>query len=260
LVQLLTDLNTNTPSEQEVQIRDSRIAYGAILSLEHFKDISGYLPVFFAANGWYDSRIKTQAAASLPAITRDPTEPLIQVLQSPGYSYALKYLALQSEDASQAPKASKAKTAAVALAEGWKAATTDVHQRNQLAQLRKLSVDMIRRCGMQDDNTVYVNLGRCYREGIDINEKLDAVQALSAIGTNQAAFLLNSFILAIHQRRQSNALTREDDQLIQALIVALGATKRSVGKTSLTMIQQSPAWASKIRSLATVALEDLTLQ
>jgi hypothetical protein len=260
VVQLLTDLNTKIPSEWEIQIRDSRLAYGAILSLENFKDISGYLPVFFAANGWYDSRIKIQAAASLPAITNDPTDPLLQVLQSPGYPYSLKYLALQSEEASQAPEASKARTAVVALAEGWKAATIDIHQRNELARMRKLSIDMIRRYGTQDDNTVYTNLGRSYREGIDINEKLDAIQALSTIGTNQAAFLLNSFILAIHQRRQSNAFTREDDQLVQALIIALGATKRSVGKTSLTMIQQSPAWNTKVRSLAAVTLESLTLQ
>jgi hypothetical protein len=260
VVQLLTDHNTNIPSEQDVQIRDSRVAYGAIISLENFGDISGYLPVFFAANGWYDSRIKTQAAASLSAITKDPTDPLLQVLQSPGYSYSIKYVALQAEDASQAPEASKARVAAVALAEGWRAATANIHQRNELAQIRKFSIDMIRRYGIEDDNTVYVNLARCYREGIDINEKLDAIDALSAIATNQAAALLNSFILAIHQRRQSNALTREDDQLIRSLITALGATKRSVGKTSLTMVQQSPAWTNTIRSLAAVALEDLTLQ
>jgi hypothetical protein len=260
VVQLLTDLNTRIPSEQEVQIRDSRVAYGAILSLENFRDISGYLPVFFAANGWYDSRVKAQAAASLPVITNDPTEPLIQVLQSSGYPYSIKYLALQSEEASQAPDASKARVAALALAEGWRAATTDVHQRNELAQLRKLAVDMIRRYGAEEDNSVYINLARCYREGMDINEKLDAVQALSAIATNQAAFLLNSFILAVHQRRQSNALTHEDDQLIRALITALGATRRSVGRTSLTLVQQSPAWTNVIRNLAGTALENLTLQ
>jgi hypothetical protein len=261
VVQLLTDLNTRAPGEQDAQIRDSRVAYGAILSLENFGDSSGYLPVFFAANGWYDSRIKVQAAASLSAITDDPTEPLLQVLKGSGYSYPLKYLALQSEDASRAPNASKSRVAATALAEGWKAATTDIHQRNELAQLRKFSIDMIRRYGLGDgDNTVYTNLGRSYREGIDINEKLDAVQALSSIGTNQAAFLLNNFILAIHQRRQSNALTREDDQLIRALITALGATKRSIGRSSLVMVQQSPAWTNTIRTLAGTALDDLTLQ
>jgi hypothetical protein len=260
VVQLLTDLNTRVPSQQEVQIRDSRVAYGAILSLESFKDISGYLPVFFASNGWYDSRIKTQAAASLSVITDDPTEPLLQVLQSPGYTYAVKYTALQAEEASRAPEAAKARVAAVALAEGWKAATSDIHLRNELAQMRKFSLGMLRRYGPGEDNSVYINLGRCYREGIDINEKLDAVQTLSAIATNQAAFLLNTFITAIHQRRQSNALTREDDQMIRALITALGATKRSVGKPSLTMVQQSPAWTNPIRHLADEALKGLEAQ
>jgi hypothetical protein len=258
VVQLLTDLNTKIPSEREIQVRDSRVAYGAVVSLENFKDISGYLPVFFASNGWYDSRIKAQAVASLPVITDDPTDPLLQVVKSPGYAYSIKYLALQSEEASQAPEASKARVAAAALAEGWKAATTDIHLRNELALIRKLSLDMIRRYGIGNDNTVYINLGRCYREGADINEKLDAVQALSAIATDQAAFLLNSFILAIHQRRQSNALTREDDQMIRALITALGATKRSAGKSSLTLVQQSPAWTNPIRNLAGTALENLS--
>jgi hypothetical protein len=260
VVQLLTEMNARVPSERELQVRNSRVAYGAILSLESFRDISGYLPVFIASTGWYDSRIKNQAAASLSAITDDPTEPLIRVLQSPEYPYPVKYLALESEDASRAPDASKSRVAAIALAEGWKAATADVHQRNELARMRKLSVSMIQRYGTENDNSVYINLGRCYREGIDLNEKLDAVQALSTIGTNEAAFLLNSFILAIHQRRQSNALTREDDQLIRALISALGATRRSVGRPSLTMVQHSPAWTNTIRNLASSALENLTLQ
>jgi hypothetical protein len=259
VAQLLTDLNTKNPSDLEMQTRDSRVAYGAILSLENFKDISGYLPVFFAANGWYDSRVKTQAAASLPAITDDPTDPLVQVLQS-SYPYAIKYLALQSEEASQAPEASKARAAVVALTEGWKAATIDIHQRNELARLRKLSLDMIRRYGTPGDNTVYSSLERSYREGIDTNEKLDAIQALSVIGTNEAALLLNNFILTIHQRRQSNSFTPEDDQLIQALITALGATKQSIGKLSLVTIQQSPVWSNRVRNLARVNVENLTIQ
>jgi hypothetical protein len=259
VVQLLTDLNTKIPSDLEMQVRDSRIAYGAILSLENFKDISGYLPVFFAANGWYDFRVKAQAAVSLPAITDDPTDPLVQVLQS-SYPYAIKYLALQSEEASQAPEISKAGIAVVALAEGWKAATIDIHQQNELAQLRKLSLGMIRRYGTPGDTTVYSNLGRSYREGIDTNEKLDAIQALAVIGTNEAALLLNSFILTIHQRRERNSFTPEDDQLIQALIIALGVTKQSIGKPSLVRVQQSPAWSSKVRNLARANVENLTIQ
>ncbi|MDR1635908.1 MAG: hypothetical protein LBR93_01090 [Treponema sp.] len=260
VAQLLTDLNTLIPSEREVQIRASRVAYGAILSLESFGDISGYLPVFFAANGWYDSRVKTRAAASLSAITDDPTEPLLQVLQSPGHPCAIKYLALQFEEASGAPEASKIRVAALALAEGWLTATVNVRQRNELAQMRKFSIDMIRRYGIGEDSTVYGNLARCYGEGIDINEKLNAIEALSAIATNQAAALLNSFILTVHQRRQSDSLTREDEQLIRALIPGLGATKQSVGKTSLTQVQRSLHWTPTIRSRATVALEDMTLQ
>jgi hypothetical protein len=260
VVQLLTDINNRVPPEREVQNRNARIAYGAIVSLENYGDISGYLPVFFASVGWYDSRVKAQAASSLSAITDNPTEPLLNVLTSSAYSYSVKYLALQVSETSHAPQASEAQIAATALGEGWKAATTDIHLRNELAQMRKLSLDMLRRYGPGDDNSVYNNLARCYRQGMDFNEKLDAVNALSSIGTNQAAFLLNSFIIAIHQRRQSNALNREDDQMIRALIAALGATKRSVGQQSLTMVQQSPAWTDPIRNLAADALKELTLQ
>jgi HEAT repeat protein len=50
VVQLLSDLNLDPGRDPMV---NEQVAYGAVISLEEFKDNSGYLPVFFVSIGWY---------------------------------------------------------------------------------------------------------------------------------------------------------------------------------------------------------------
>ncbi|MDR1898636.1 MAG: hypothetical protein LBQ55_01350, partial [Treponema sp.] len=81
---LLQNLNSAPPADRNTQIQNERIAYGAIIALENYRDPSGYLPVFFASTGWYTNRIKSQASVSLPNIMDDPTEQLVTVIRGPG--------------------------------------------------------------------------------------------------------------------------------------------------------------------------------
>ncbi|MDR1565968.1 MAG: hypothetical protein LBS48_01635 [Treponema sp.] len=260
VVQLLKDLNAQPQSDRDMRERFERIAYGAIISLEHFRDPSGYLPVFFASTGWYAERIKNQASISLPNIMDDPTEPLLEVLGSPGYVYDIKYLALRTSEHSQSPEESKAKAAVSALTEGWKASTNDVHQRQVLSQMRKLALSMIRRYGAAD-SAVYTQLDKSYSNQLaDMDEKLAAIQALAALGSEDSARLLAGYLRIIHQRRQAGTLTVNDEQLVRAIIPALGnagAAGRSQARPVLLLVQQSPDWTNYVKNLAAEALRKI---
>ncbi|HPC72413.1 MAG TPA: hypothetical protein PLB48_11455, partial [Treponema sp.] len=223
---LLYDLNLKPATDPEA---GEKIAYGAILALEKYQQPSGYLPVFFAATGWYNKRIREQAERSLPYIMDNPEVPLTSLIRSSAYTYDIKFLALQRMEASKAPADAKARVAVIALAEGWRASTMDVKQRVQLGNSRKLAIDMIRRY-KTEDTTVLPLLERSYKEGIDTEEKLNAVAALSAIGTDDAARLLSNFLLALNAKRKANNITQEDEQLVRAVIPALGATGKSVAR------------------------------
>ncbi|MDR3167541.1 MAG: hypothetical protein LBT93_06320 [Treponema sp.] len=257
VVQLLSDLNARPPADRESQIQNERIAYGAILALENFKDPAGYLPVFFASAGWYSDRVKNQASISLPLILDDPSEQLNSVIHGSAYSYELKHLALRTAERSNLPNESKGALAVSAYSEGWRGSTNDMRLRGELTTMRKLAISMIRRYGTED-TAVYPLLDRSYKTPFDMQEKLDAIAALSALASEDAAKLLANYLLEIHNKRQSNILTSEDEQVVRVLLPALGATKRaSIGRAVLSLVQQSPAWTNAVRNVAAEALRNI---
>jgi HEAT repeat protein len=252
VIQLLSDLNTRPSADRET---GERIAYGAILSLENYKDPAGYLPVFFASVGWYSDRIKNQAAASLPAILADPSEPLTSVIKSSGYPYEVKYQALRTIENSEVTTRSKAAVAVTAFAEAWRASTSDTRQRIILANTRKLAISMIRRYGT-DDASVYPLLERSYTGGIDEEEQFGTVMALAALGTDDSARLLSNFLLAINTNLRRGLLTQGDERMVRAIIPALGATGRSLGAPALRDVLAAD-WTNAVKNLANEALKGL---
>jgi hypothetical protein len=257
VIQLLSDVNARPPADRETQIQNERVAYGAILALENFKDPSGYLPVFFASAGWYSERVKNQASISLPLILDDPSEQLTSVIRGSAYSYELKSLALRTAERSGIANESKAAIAVDAYSESWRGSTNDARLRTELATIRKLAISMIRRYGT-DNAAVYPLLDRSYKTPFDMQEKLDTIAALSALASDDAAKLLANYVMEIHNKRQSNIVTSEDEQLIRALLPALGATKRvSVGRPVLSLVQQSPSWTNAVRNVAAEALRNI---
>jgi hypothetical protein len=252
IINLLNALNIKPVSDPEA---GEKIAYGAILALEKYQQPSGYLPVFFAATGWYNKRIREQAERSLPYIQDNPEVPLASLIRSSAYTYDIKVLALQRMEASKAPADAKARVAVIALAEGWRASTMDVKQRVQLGNVRKLAIDMIRRY-KTEEATVLPLLERSYKEGIDTEEKLNAVAALSAIGTDDAARLLSNFLLALNAKRKANNITQEDEQLVRAVIPALGATGKSVARPALQAVEYQD-WTNYVKTLAQDALKQI---
>ncbi len=249
---LLQGLNLKPTDDPE---SGEKIAYGAIIALEKYQQPSGYLPVFFAANGWYSKRIREQADRSLPFIIEDPETPLSEIIRSSSYSYDIKLLALQRMESSRAASEAKARVAVRALAEAWRASTMDVKQRVILSNSRKLAIDMIRRY-KTNDTSVLPLFERSYKEGIDTEEKLNSVAALSSIGTDDAAKLLSNFLLALNAKRKSNNITQEDEQLVRAVIPALGATGKAVARPALQAIEYQE-WNNYVKVLAQEALKQI---
>ncbi|MDR1948287.1 MAG: hypothetical protein LBQ38_02740 [Spirochaetaceae bacterium] len=252
IVKILTDLN-ETPTQD--RLAGEQVAFSAIVALESFRDASGYLPVFFASadSSWYTERVKNRARAAYPRILEDPSEPLTGVIHSPAYPYATKYMALQAVERTQVPEDKKAAVALAAFGEAWRASTSDQQQRAILINIRKLSIDMIRRYGTEDA-AVYPLLERSYKEGVDEEEKLGTVAALSALATDESAGLLGSFLSTINIKLQDGSLTQGDERLIRAIIPALGNTGRpnaaSVLRSVLTL-----DWTNRVKIIAREALQ-----
>jgi 20S proteasome alpha/beta subunit len=82
-----------------------------------------------------------------------------------------------------------------------------VKDRVRLGSLRKLSIEMIARNGVASDAATPL-LERSYKEGIDMEERLGAVQALAAVNTDGAARSLSSFLMILNGKRKSGNITR----------------------------------------------------
>jgi len=258
IIRLLNDLNTQSQPDREMRERYERIAFGAILSLEYYQHPDGFLPVFFASTGWYADRIKSQASISMLNIMDDPTEPLLGIINASGYTYDIKHLALRTSERSRSTEENKARVAVAALTDGWKQQVTDLRQRQELAQMRKLALNMIRRYKTQDV-AVYPQLDRSYRDG-DMDEKLAVLYALDSLSSEDSARLLSGYLRTIHQRRTSNTLTSNDEQLVRVIIPAmgnLGGTGRSLTRPILIQVQQSPDWTNAVKNLASEALRKI---
>jgi hypothetical protein len=257
VVKLLTDLNTTSTPDR---LTGERIAFGAIIALEKYQDLSGYLPVYFASVGWYSDRIKSQARRSLPLIAADPVAPMTQVIQSSGYDYATKLIALQTVENSGVSNSSKAGVAVTALAEGWRSSTADPRLRVALNQMRKLAIDMVKRYGT-DDEAVYPLLERSYtqyasRNDGDQDEALNAITTLAALGSDESARRLSNFLMDINVKLQRNTITAKDNILVREIIPALGRTGRTLGRPALNSVTALD-WVDAVKNLAREALKNI---
>jgi tetratricopeptide (TPR) repeat protein len=250
VIKLLEDLNINPVADRE---KGEKIAYGAIQSLEKYRNIAGYSPVFFAASAWYSRRVKDQAIATLPYIVDDPSEAISAIIKSGNYD--IKLLGLQKENESKASPTAKSGVALLALSEAWKAATNDVKERITLSRIRKMAIEMLVKYGSSTPEAVPL-LERCYKEGIDMEEKLGAVTALSLNKSEEAAQALSSFLLNMNTKRRANDIKQEDERMVRALIPALGAQGSPKGRIALQQVELTD-WTNAVKVLAAEALKKL---
>jgi hypothetical protein len=252
VIQLLSDLNARPAQDR---LSGERIAYGAVVSLENYRDPSGYLPVFFTSTGWYNDWVKTQARASLLKITDDPSELLSSVIRSSAYPYETKTLALQTAENAEITNDKKAAVALAALSEAWRSVTAAPRSRMELAGIRKTAIRMISRYGTQDA-AVYPLLERSYKEGVDLEEQFAAVTALAALATDDSVRLLTAFVLALNDKLKDSSLTQADERMIRTLIPALGATGRPNARPALRSVL-AVDWTNTVKRLADEALRKI---
>jgi hypothetical protein len=255
LPQVIGLLNSLNMAPTADRLNGERIAFGAIISLEKYKDPKGYLPVYFASKGWYSDRIKNQALKTLPIISDDPTPSMIEIIKSTGYNYPTKFAALQNIEASNVSNDNKANVAVAALTEGWRASTSDVNQRNILASMRTMSMKMIVSYGTADD-TVYAQLEKSYTSGIDIDEKKLALTTLATLATDESARRLSKFLMDLNTKRQRNTIKQEDEILVREVIPALGATKKGIARPALNSVGALD-WTPAVKTLASEALKQI---
>jgi HEAT repeat protein len=250
VIRVLQSVNAAPTSDR---LNGERIAFGAIISLEKYQDPSGYLPVFFASTGWYSNRIKEQAKKSMPLIAKNPAPYMLEVVKGPGYDYQTKYAALQTIEASGVDNQSKVNVAVAALDQGWRGQSNDRQLRGTLANMRKMAIRMINRYKTSDES-IYPLLERSYTYGIDEDEKLNAVTALASQGTDESARRLSKFLMDLNAKRQSGNIRREDEQMVRAVIPALGQTGRPIGIPALTAVD-SLEWTPAVKKLAKDAIK-----
>jgi hypothetical protein len=252
VIQLLADISL-TPgkgtSGQEIA------AYGAVVSLEEYGDISGYVPVYFASIGWFSDKFKKTAKEVLSKLSSNPTEPLISILKNSAYDYTVKYTALQSLQASDAGAQEKSQGAVAALTDTARAGYKSLEQSSVLAGIRKLAMDMIRVYG-SDDAAVYPLLDNCYRQGINQEEQIFAIATLSALGTDEAVRRLSSFLYDLNDKLYWGVLSKTEERMARSIIPALGNTGNANAKNALRSVLQND-WVYDVHKLAQDALKKI---
>jgi HEAT repeat protein len=252
VIRILQD--TNSQSGLQNRQPYEQLAYGAIVALDRFQDESGYLPVFFAARGWYGDWVKNQARETLPKISAEPWDLLISVITSPAYTVDNKRTILQFLDESSAENSKKSEAASSGLAQSWTVTGTNNLERENIKDLRKDSIRMLSKYGIEDDAT-YGRLERTYN-GDDTNEKRTVIEALAALANSQSVTLLSRFLQAMNVKLNDSTLSNSDRAMVQALITALGKTGNKEARPALNSILGQD-WTSAIKKQAQTALEKI---
>jgi hypothetical protein len=259
----LNDFNSQVSSDVEAKRRVQRAVVGTINALEAFQDPSGFRPVFFASIGWYDPAIKNMASIALPNIMEDPADIIIEIIQDPSQTPPVKYEAWRNMLRTNAPDASKAKVAAVALATGWIYSTPNATFQRNLREMRMSAIDTIRQLGVSDDS-VYANLEKSYTNNFinnvpDYDEIRKTLNTLTAVKSEEAVQLLLKFLRELQARRQSGPWSQKERQIFTWVVPALGTTKTQSPdvRLLLTTIQRSSAYTSAEQVLARNTLREL---
>jgi len=232
------------------------VADGAIIALERYKDPSGYLPVFFASIGWYSETIRNQAIKSLAIIADDPSPFMMKVVKETSYKPYEKYSALKNIEASSVDNKKKVEVAVEALNQGWRINSKDNEVKRTLIDMRMLAINMINRY-RSDDQAIYPLLERSSTDkGSSLDEKFSAIATLASQGTPEAAKRLANILVGLNRQRIRNNINQEDEQLVRAVIPALGQLALNEGKEALAAVGSSN-WPPAVRTLADDALKQI---
>jgi len=251
VIRKLEELNVKPTPNRQV---GEWIADGAIIALERYQDPSGYLPVFFASIGWYSETIRNQAIKSLSLIAEDPSPYMMDVVKKPSYNPYVKFAALKNIEATAVDNKKKVEIAVEAFNQGWRINTRDNEVKKTLTEMRMLAINMINRY-KTDDQAIYPLLERSCTQG-SLDEKFAAIATLASQGTEEAAKRLSNILAGLNRQRLRNNINQEDEQLVRAVIPALGQLGLAQGKASLSAVGASN-WPPAVVKLADDALRQI---
>lgn len=250
IAQFLGDMNANQWDDKDAA---EKVAFGCILSLERLGDIRGYVPVFFAATGWYSQRVRDQAARSLVTMTDDPTIPILEIIRNE--SANLKLVALNAEFASKAPRDSKIGVAVQALLRARELTPRDKTEATALAAVRILAIKGLIAYKATTDTAISA-LRDSLRLG-DVDEKALTLSALGAMATDSAAAVLRDYLLELNDAQTRGVSDEIRDRLARAAISSAGASRNPLVRPALLAIQNVSTWSGAILRAAAEALKAL---
>jgi hypothetical protein len=246
----LRDLNLQPTEDSDA---GEKLAYGAIVALDKFKDVRGFSPVFFASDAWYSQRVREQAAQSLLDISADPTDP-IKVILGTEDSPARKLRALQAEVASNAKDGSKVEVAILALNLGHLKAPRDKVEAKLLSDMRKLALRSLVAYKATGADPVD-GCGLSYAKGFDDEERLLALQALGANGSDQSATALRDIIQRLNADQQAGVADETRNRMAKAAIENTAVSKNKIVSPALLAVSIDDKWSDGIVHAAQDALK-----
>jgi len=264
IAQRLSNFNSQTITNPETRRRTQMVVIGSIRALEALHDIRGYRPVFFVSVGTYDPAVRDIAANSLPNIVDDPADVLIEVIQDTSIVPRIKLTAWNEMLKSRAPESSKARVAAAAIAVSWTYATSDRTNQTLLKDMRKSAIDTVRLYGVADDS-VYGYLERSYSSNLnsnnpDYDEIMRALNALTAVRSDEAVELLRNFLVDLNERRRVGPWGNRERQLFEWVVSCIGATRtQSVEvRILLSTMERTAAYTTAERNMLRNALNSIS--
>lgn len=222
---------------------DEKVAYGCIVALQKLKDVRGFAPVFYATDAWYTQRVRQAALAALPNIAADPTDPIKEIIRTEGADR--KLLALRQNAVSEASAERKTEAALLALSVGQTKVARDRSEEKTMAELRKLALRSL--VAFKAAKSDAVSGERySYENGYDDEERLLALQALGANGSDESAAALGEIIMALDKDQRYGIADEVRNRMARAAIDNAALTKNGSVKLALLSVASDDRWSNSI--------------
>lgn len=236
----LGDLNLRPAEDRDA---GEKLAYGCIVALDKLKDIRGFSPVFFAADSWYSLRVRQKALDALPSISEDPTDPIKAILGTETPERQLR--ALKAEIASQASPQRKTEASILALNLGHLKVPRDKNDSKVLSDLRKLALRGLIAYKASGADPID-GCSSSYSKGGDDEERLLALSALGANGSDPAATVLRDVILQLNEDQRSGLSDETRNRMAKAAIENAGITKNKMLRPALLAVTINDKWSGSV--------------
>lgn len=236
------------------KLADEQVAYGCILALEKFRDVRGFMPVFYATDAWYTQRVRQQAERSLANIAADPTDPIMELIRTE--TAPRKLLALNYNASSKAPVERKVEAALLALRVAESSGPRDKAEAKALSEVRKLALRSL--IAFKSTKAEGVPLAVfAYSNGFDDEERLLALRSLGVNATDAAATALRDIILKLDADQKAGITDDTRNRMVKAAIENGALTKNHILWAALVAVSSNERWSGGILLAAQTALKEI---